>query len=95
VLPPITILSALCDRRTRSHWNPPPAAPIHDGRPTPLRFLARQFGFMGSTPVEAARIDTICEHVRDIKDGYRKLMTLRDPAVRTLGPPPATRTGDR
>ena len=27
------------------------------------RFVAGQHGFMGSTPLEAAQIDMICEHV--------------------------------
>jgi glutathione S-transferase len=34
------------------------------------RYLAKQFGFMGKTAVEEARIDMICEHVRDIKQKY-------------------------
>jgi len=36
------------------------------------RFLAQRFGFMGSSDVEAARIDQLCEQVRDIKDAYNK-----------------------
>eukprot|EP00667_Euglena_gracilis_P008079 EG_transcript_8181 len=44
------------------------------------RYLARQFGFMGSNEVEAAQIDALCEHVRDIKDGYRKYSAIRDEA---------------
>lgn len=32
------------------------------------RYLARELGLMGVTASDAARIDMICEHVRDIKD---------------------------
>jgi len=32
------------------------------------RYLARKFGLMGSTDIEAAQIDCISEHCRDIKD---------------------------
>ena len=37
------------------------------------RFLATQFGMMGSTPVEAGQVDQLCETVRDIKDAYQKV----------------------
>eukprot|EP00316_Scyphosphaera_apsteinii_P000185 CAMPEP_0119308704 /NCGR_PEP_ID=MMETSP1333-20130426/12246_1 /TAXON_ID=418940 /ORGANISM="Scyphosphaera apsteinii, Strain RCC1455" /LENGTH=257 /DNA_ID=CAMNT_0007312537 /DNA_START=32 /DNA_END=804 /DNA_ORIENTATION=+ len=36
------------------------------------RYLARRLGLMGSTEMEAAQIDAISEHVRDIKDKYQK-----------------------
>ena len=36
------------------------------------RFLAGRFGLMGSNDVEAAQVDMIGEHVRDIKDAYQK-----------------------
>jgi prostaglandin-H2 D-isomerase / glutathione transferase len=36
------------------------------------RFVARRLGFMGYTDLEAAQIDAICEHVRDLKDSYKK-----------------------
>lgn len=34
------------------------------------RFLAKKFGLLGSNDVEAAQIDAITEHVRDIKQKY-------------------------
>ena len=37
------------------------------------RYLAHRFDLMGSTPLEAAFIDSICETVRDFKDGYQKV----------------------
>jgi len=36
------------------------------------RFLAKQFGFMGTTNVEAALIDCIAEHCRDVKDAQTR-----------------------
>jgi glutathione S-transferase len=35
------------------------------------RFVARRVGLMGGTDVEAAQIDALAEHVRDIKDAQR------------------------
>ncbi len=35
---------------------------------------------MGSTPLECAQIDVICEHVRDIKDVYSKTRVIKDEA---------------
>ena len=32
------------------------------------RYLARKHGLMGSSDVEAAQIDCVCEHIRDLKD---------------------------
>jgi glutathione S-transferase len=40
------------------------------------RFLAYRFGLMGSTPEEAAFIDSICETIRDFKDGYQKVKNV-------------------
>jgi glutathione S-transferase len=37
------------------------------------RFLASKFDMMGSTPLEAAKIDSLCEWVRDFKDMYQKV----------------------
>jgi glutathione S-transferase len=37
------------------------------------RYLANLYGLMGSTPEESARIDSICEIVRDMKDSYFKV----------------------
>jgi len=36
------------------------------------RYLARQFGMMGSNPEEEAMVDAMSEHVRDINDAYNK-----------------------
>ena len=36
------------------------------------RFLATRFGLMGSNDLEAAQVDMIGEHIRDIKDAYAK-----------------------
>ena len=36
------------------------------------RYVAKSVGMMGSTDLEAAQIDMIGEHVRDIKDAYQK-----------------------
>lgn len=36
------------------------------------RFIARRLGLFGSNDVEAARIDSFGEHVRDIRDKYAK-----------------------
>mmetsp|Transcript_1468 Transcript_1468/g.4146 ORF Transcript_1468/g.4146 Transcript_1468/m.4146 type:complete len:273 (+) Transcript_1468:34-852(+) len=36
------------------------------------RYMARRLGLMGSTEMEAAQIDAVTEHVRDIKDKYQK-----------------------
>ena len=44
------------------------------------RFLATQFGMMGSTPVEAGQVDQLCETVRDIKDAYQKVRSIKDEA---------------
>jgi hypothetical protein len=35
------------------------------------RYLARRLGLLGSDEAEAAQIDAITEHVRDIKDKYQ------------------------
>ena len=40
------------------------------------RFLARRFNMMGSSDLEAAQIDAICESVRDFKDMYQKVRFL-------------------
>jgi len=37
------------------------------------RYLAGRFNLLGSTPLEAAFIDSICETIRDFKDGYQKV----------------------
>jgi len=34
------------------------------------RFIARESGLMGSNSIEAALIDMVTEHVRDIKQAY-------------------------
>jgi len=35
------------------------------------RYVARKFGLMGADDEEAARIDALCENVRDAKDAYQ------------------------
>lgn len=35
------------------------------------RYLAREFGLMGSNKIEEAKIDSICECIRDIKERYQ------------------------
>lgn len=40
------------------------------------RFLARRFNLMGTNDIEAARIDGICEVVRDVKDMYQSVRRL-------------------
>jgi prostaglandin-H2 D-isomerase / glutathione transferase len=40
------------------------------------RFLARRYNMMGSTEIECAQIDAICESVRDFKDMYQKVRSL-------------------
>lgn len=42
------------------------------------RFLARELGFMGSSPVEAAQIEMLCEHVIDFKQAYQKVRGITD-----------------
>ena len=37
------------------------------------RYVAKQVGLMGSTPMEEAQIDAICEHQRDIRDAFGKV----------------------
>ena len=40
------------------------------------RFLARRYNMMGTSEVEIAQIDAICESVRDFKDMYQKVRSL-------------------
>ena len=42
------------------------------------RYLARRFGLMGNDELEAAKIDGICEYVRDFKTEYQKTRALKD-----------------
>ena len=37
------------------------------------RYLAGCFNLLGSTPLETAFIDSVCETIRDFKDGYQKV----------------------
>jgi glutathione S-transferase len=39
------------------------------------RYLAVKYNMMGSNDLESARIDSICEYVRDFKDTYQKVRT--------------------
>ena len=40
------------------------------------RFLAKKYNMMGDNEIEAAIIDSICEHVRDFKDAYQRVRKL-------------------
>ena len=42
------------------------------------RFLARRLDMMGDSEIEAAKIDAICEYVRDFKTEYQKVRALKD-----------------
>ena len=42
------------------------------------RYLAKKFNMMGSSDLEAAHIDSICESVRDFKDMYQKVRVAED-----------------
>jgi len=42
------------------------------------RFLSKRFGLMGSTDLEAAHIDAVCEQFIDIKDLYRADKTANE-----------------
>lgn len=42
------------------------------------RYLANKFNMMGSSELEAAHIDSICESVRDFKDMYQKVRVAED-----------------
>lgn len=42
------------------------------------RFLAKEFGMMGTSSVESAQIDAIVEHVRDMKDAYQAVRRKPD-----------------
>jgi prostaglandin-H2 D-isomerase / glutathione transferase len=42
------------------------------------RFLARRYNMMGTSEVETAQIDAICESVRDFKDMYQKVRSLSE-----------------
>ena len=41
------------------------------------RYLAKMFGMMGDNDLDAARIDSICECIRDFKDAYQKVRRLQ------------------
>lgn len=46
------------------------------------RFVAKRVGCFGANDVEAAQIDLVTEHVRDIKQAYQKVRGLADEAER-------------
>jgi len=39
------------------------------------QYLAKQFGFMGSSDIEAAQVMQVAESIRDLKDAYQKAKT--------------------
>lgn len=41
------------------------------------RFLAKRFQMFGDSEIEAARIDAVCEHVRDIKDAFQVIRSMK------------------
>ena len=43
------------------------------------RYISKRYNFMGSGLNEEARIDAVCECIRDIKDRYQKVRSLSDP----------------
>lgn len=49
------------------------------------RYISREFGLMGSTPVEAAQIDAIAECAIDIKQAYQKVRGISDAAEKEVG----------
>jgi len=42
------------------------------------RYISKSYGFMGNNNSEEARIDAVCECIRDIKDRYQKVRTSSD-----------------
>lgn len=42
------------------------------------RFLARRFNMMGESDIESARIDSLCECIRDFKDMYQKVRSAEN-----------------
>ena len=58
---------------------------VNDGVETTLsqsksieRYLARRFGFMGGSDLEAAQIDSLCECIRDFKDAYQPVRKMEN-----------------
>jgi len=42
------------------------------------RFIAKKYNMFGDNDLDAARIDGICEYVRDFKDAYQSVRKLKD-----------------
>ena len=42
------------------------------------RFIAKKYNMFGDNDLDSARIDGICEYVRDFKDGYQSVRKLKD-----------------
>jgi prostaglandin-H2 D-isomerase / glutathione transferase len=42
------------------------------------RFISKRYGLMGSSLLEEAKIDAVCECIRDIKDRYQKVRSGTD-----------------
>jgi len=49
------------------------------------RYLAKELGLAGSSPVEAAQVDQLGETVRDIKDAYQKVRGVQDEEAKKKG----------
>ena len=48
------------------------------------RYLATRGNMMGDSPLEYARIDSICECIRDFKDAYQKVRNDKDKECKYL-----------
>ena len=60
------------------------------------RYIAKSHALMGSSLVEEAQIDTICEHVAEMGDAHKKLSTDEEKAAWfTTLPEPAAGAGAR
>lgn len=42
------------------------------------RFVAKHVGMLGSSPIEEALIDSVCEHKRDVRDAYQPVNKMED-----------------
>lgn len=46
------------------------------------RYLAREFGLMGSSAIEAAHVEQACENIVDFKAAYQKVKGIQDAAAK-------------
>ena len=61
------------------------------------RFVAKSYGLMGATPGQEGQIDTLCEHVAEMADAFKKLSTDEEKAkwFTTPAEPPAADKSNR